>query len=115
MGMEDLLVSGFAVGVEEVDAVAAETASSQCLRHSLGDVEHLSTRSAIDVGQSRHVCSWDHQSVPGRYRVDVEEGNHGVILMDGSEFSVASNDLAEDAGVVDHIDLSRLGPIVRDF
>jgi hypothetical protein len=27
MGMEDLLVSGFAIGVEEVDAVAAETTS----------------------------------------------------------------------------------------
>jgi len=112
MGVEDLLVSGFAIGVEKVDAFAAKVASSQCLRYSLGDVEHVSTGPRIDVGQGRQVCSWDDQSVPGRDRVDVEKDNQGVILVDDRGLSVASNDLAEDAGWVDHSDLSQLGSMV---
>lgn len=110
MSVEDLLEGGLAVGVEEVDAVAAKAASPQCLRHSLGDVEHVSTGPGIDVGQSRHVCLGDDQRVSGRDRVDVEKHNQGVILVEERGVGVASNDLAEDAGWVDQKNLSRFPP-----
>lgn len=109
MSVEDRLVGGFAVEVEEVDAVAAKAAGSQCLRHSLGDVEHVSTGPGIDVGQSLHVCSGNDQCVPGRDRVDIEKNNQGVILVEERGVGVASDDLAEDAVFVNHNYLSRVG------
>lgn len=102
MSVEHRLVGGFAIGVEEVDPVAVKAAGSQCLRHSLGDVEHVSTGSSVDVGESRHMCSRDHEGVPGRDRVDIEKDDHGVILIDDGGVSIASDDLAEDAGWVVH-------------
>lgn len=49
---------------------------------------------------------------PGCDRVDVEKDDHRVILVDERGVSVASGDLAEDAGGVDQDYLSRLVDII---
>jgi hypothetical protein len=102
VGVEDLLERRLAVGVEQVDAVAAETARTEGGGHPPGHSEHAGTRLGVEVGQGGQVGTGDDQQVTGRHRADVEEGDDGVVLVDEGGGSVAADDRAEDAGRIGH-------------
>ncbi len=97
MGVKDLLKGGFAVGQEEVDALATKPGGTERSGEPHGDGEHLSPSGLIEIGQVRSVPLGDHQQMTGCDRPDIHEGKQIRIVIDDARRGPAGHDRAEDA------------------
>jgi hypothetical protein len=92
----DGLAGGFAVGLEEVDAVGAEDLGLD-LGDALGDGEDLGEEVVGEVPDGVEVLLGDDEDVAGHDGADVHEGENVVVLVDLGGGDFAGDDVAEDA------------------
>ena len=97
MHVGDLLSCGLAIGNEPVDSIAAERLVER-LRDSTCDVEEVSGRSAVYVGDVRCVRHRDEQGVPFGDGLNVHECDDFGILEDEACGQRPGDDPTKDTG-----------------
>ena len=97
MNVEDRLAS-FAIGVE--DRPVSALAVPVLLRQRRRSPRHRSDQLVItrrEVVQRGDVTSRDDQQMERRLRIDVLDGDYGIVLMDDRGWNRACDNLAEEA------------------
>ena len=95
--MKYLLEGGFAVGQEEVHALAAKPALPDRLGESAADTEHVRARFRIQFPKECCVVFGDNQQVSRINRTGVHESEHAPVFEDDIGGHTASYDLAKEA------------------
>jgi hypothetical protein len=90
-----LLPGRFAVGEEEVHALAPQARCPQARRRRVSDSEHLRAVLRIEIGHASRVGARDHEHVSGFNRLDVHDRRRALVFVDDAHVITPGDQTAE--------------------